>query len=250
MKEVEKRLDETEGMDIDPQWFPQLQQAASSSSSIDITKLLAQVEGLPTDPLGFEEIARFLESANVPAGEAEQFEAVKSALKKPIERKFREFVETMHGFHGDDQALTLFAATAVHAQLFGPTVKNDMDSVAKVLPFLKAMLFSDSPPDPSSSSPSPLSNKTDFEKALDETTEKERAILSSILDKVKPERTRIQSLKLSDLKYMKLYPKVVAQWVRDAKTPYGYYGEDGFWVPVELTPEAIGDIKQKQLVRS
>ena len=224
--------------------FPELLSSSPSLSlSSEIDSLLNQVEGLPNDPLGFAEIAKYLErdaNQTIDPSDKARLEEMKSAIKRPIEEKFKQFIELIHGkFDGDDRALSLFAATAIHAQLFGPTRKNDMESVSRVLPFVKSMLFAEEKDN---------SEKTDLEQAIGETSRKEMEILSSILDQVNPERLRIHSLKLSDLKYTKLYPKVVLQWVLDAKTPYGYYGEDGYWVPEPMATETYSAIKEKQMV--
>eukprot|EP01118_Nematostelium_gracile_P013295 TRINITY_DN499_c0_g1_i2.p1 TRINITY_DN499_c0_g1~~TRINITY_DN499_c0_g1_i2.p1 ORF type:complete len:311 (-),score=72.38 TRINITY_DN499_c0_g1_i2:869-1801(-) len=39
---------------------------------------------------------------------------------------------------------------------------------------------------------------------------------------------------LEELKYVHLYPRLVRQWVLDAKTPKGYYDIEGFWKENEL----------------
>jgi hypothetical protein len=42
-----------------------------------------------------------------------------------------------------------------------------------------------------------------------------------------------KKLALEDLKYLHLYPKVVQRLVLNAKSPFGYYDEDGNWIETE-----------------
>lgn len=49
-------------------------------------------------------------------------------------------------------------------------------------------------------------------------------------------RKRRDSVPLSKLQYLELYPKKLRQWVKDAKTEIGYYNEEGKWV-AHVEPE-------------
>jgi small subunit ribosomal protein S15 len=53
---------------------------------------------------------------------------------------------------------------------------------------------------------------------------------------------------LENLKYLKFYPKVVRQWVLDAKTPKGRFNRDGEWETVE--EETAGDDASKLVAQT
>lgn len=58
------------------------------------------------------------------------------------------------------------------------------------------------------------------------------------------------SRKLSEIKYLSIYPKEVRKWVLDAKTPKGYYDMDGDWkaVPVNQFEESQRKPKEERII--
>jgi len=187
-----------------------------------------------------KEIAKLIKGDHTISHDATgKIEQVLEEGKRPLNPAFVDFIRTAYDFKGDDRALVLFAAAAVHAQLYGPTEKGDPLAVMRILPFLKKLLL----PEEAPAQPPP----SEMQSAILQSSEMGQAILSAILRNVdQQEDTGPQKHRLTDLRYRKLYPKVIGQWVTDALTPIGYYGSDGLWTPIDLTPRVYQAIIAKQ----
>jgi len=217
-----------------PHDFDQLRMEQEKSSEFPriVQKFLDEIEGTPA---GSSRYYRWVD-ANL-KGDEDEIKRYEQPNRKDVQTSLKEFLKHFHDFdEKDDKSLALFAAAAVHAQLFGytPTEKN-MNEVVKVLPFLRDIYFEKNLTG---------NNQVDNQEAVMDASSKHLDILATILEKVSSRKGSV-TRNLSDLRYLKAYPKEVREWVIDSKKPVGYYDEDGYWVPIKVTPDAQKKIDYK-----
>ena len=130
--------------------------------------------------------------------------------------------------------IVLWNTTKVPTRTFTAQSNTNLLSLESTLDELSKLLRKTSSSENQSTSFAPLSNRSD------EILEKEEQIIEEEEEEEEIVQ-KVQKLTLEDLKYLHLYPRKVQQWVVDAKTPYGYYNENGEW---ELSFRKEKDIQQ------